>query len=347
MNSKQFEAALADADTRLSRLRALYEQWFAGVERLEPTQQRDAFEKLMKALRNECPNNTAARFRQQQLTQRYVTYTTYWRRVARQIEEGTYHRDVVKARRRKELRSQVRERRESLEIDIDLDMDMDMDMDSILNDAQALCDGVEQSQQAVRSSPTDDAASRTFGVPQSERPAALPAGLKPISAPHAPKPPRSPSVTASGAPVPPQAAAPPRPAAAIPPFPAAVPAPPTAQRSEAPAGPRSAVPAVPRAAANARPASPRPTPAARPAPPSAAASKSSQQLSEQQIRAIYDRYVAARKSNAERVDNVKLATIEKSVRAMMPKLARKHAGKAIDFDVVVVGGKVALKPVAK
>jgi hypothetical protein len=35
------------------------------------------------------------------------------------------------------------------------------------------------------------------------------------------------------------------------------------------------------------------------------------------------------------------------VRDMMPKLAQKHAGKRIDFEVVVKDGKVALKPVAR
>jgi hypothetical protein len=32
---------------------------------------------------------------------------------------------------------------------------------------------------------------------------------------------------------------------------------------------------------------------------------------------------------------------------MMPKLEQKHAGKKIDFEVVVKDGRVALKPVAK
>jgi hypothetical protein len=32
---------------------------------------------------------------------------------------------------------------------------------------------------------------------------------------------------------------------------------------------------------------------------------------------------------------------------MMPKLSQKHAGKQIDFEVVVKDGRVALKPVAK
>jgi protein subunit release factor A len=70
-------------------------------------------------------------------------------------------------------------------------------------------------------------------------------------------------------------------------------------------------------------------------------------LSSDDVQRIYSNYVAARKQNAERVDNVKLDSIEKTIRGMLPGLEKKHAGKKIDFEVVVKDGKVALKPVAK
>jgi len=65
------------------------------------------------------------------------------------------------------------------------------------------------------------------------------------------------------------------------------------------------------------------------------------------MRRIYDRYLDARRKNNERVDNVKLATLKKSIDAMMPKLREKHGAKKIDFEVVVKDGRVGLKPVAK
>jgi len=87
---------------------------------------------------------------------------------------------------------------------------------------------------------------------------------------------------------------------------------------------------------------------ARRKPDGAAGSKNaSPGMSDDQIQNIYRRYVDARKQNHERIDNVKLETVAKTVRDMMPKLAQKHAGKHIDFEVVVKDGKVALKPVAK
>jgi hypothetical protein len=98
-------------------------------------------------------------------------------------------------------------------------------------------------------------------------------------------------------------------------------------------------PAVQRpAAAAARPAQPRPATSAAP---------SGGAFSSQDVDRVYNQYVAARGKNAERIDNIKRETIERTIRTMLPGLEQKHAGKKIDFEVVVKDGKVALKPVAK
>ena len=65
------------------------------------------------------------------------------------------------------------------------------------------------------------------------------------------------------------------------------------------------------------------------------------------VERIYSQYVAARERNQERTDNVKRDALEKTIRGMLPNLEKKHAGKKIDFEVVVKDGKVALKPIAK
>ncbi|MEZ4286981.1 MAG: hypothetical protein R3A47_02300 [Polyangiales bacterium] len=36
MDANEFEERLSDAETQLSRLRHLYDQWFQGIERAEP-----------------------------------------------------------------------------------------------------------------------------------------------------------------------------------------------------------------------------------------------------------------------------------------------------------------------
>jgi hypothetical protein len=122
----------------------------------------------------------------------------------------------------------------------------------------------------------------------------------------------------------------------------------SANTNAAPAAPKAPAAAKPQpsaAGAAVRPAAAKPP--ARPQPSGAGASGGRPALSSEDVQRIYSNYVAARKQNAERVDNVKLDSIEKTLRGMLPQLEKKHAGKKIDFEVVVKDGKVALKPVAK
>jgi hypothetical protein len=93
-------------------------------------------------------------------------------------------------------------------------------------------------------------------------------------------------------------------------------------------------------------AQPRPAAAPKASPPAAQSGRAAA-FSPQDIDRVYNQYVAARGKNAERTDNVKRETIEKTIRGMLPGLEQKHAGKKIDFEVVVKDGRVALKPVAK
>ena len=58
-------------------------------------------------------------------------------------------------------------------------------------------------------------------------------------------------------------------------------------------------------------------------------------LPEAQMRALFDRYVEARRNNAERTDNLKLESLAKSVTEMLPKLREKHPGKKVGFAIVV------------
>ena len=101
MDASEFETTLNDIETRLDRLKALYEQWFQGIERIEPQIPRKEVDRRIAMLRREQPRNTALRFRFQQLLQRYTMLATYWQRVARQIEEGTYRRDVMRLREKR------------------------------------------------------------------------------------------------------------------------------------------------------------------------------------------------------------------------------------------------------
>ncbi|WP_437814377.1 MXAN_5187 C-terminal domain-containing protein [Sorangium sp. So ce1078] len=100
MESSEVERELEELETRIERLRALYEQYFMGIERLEPLIPRKDVERRIWVMRREQIRNTGLRFKFQMLIQRYNTFQQYWGRVSREIENGTYRRDVIRAAKR-------------------------------------------------------------------------------------------------------------------------------------------------------------------------------------------------------------------------------------------------------
>jgi hypothetical protein len=346
MDQRQYEVMLADAELRLRRLRTLYDHWFHGIERLEPQQQRGEVDRIIQELRRQPQRNTALRFRFNQLVQRYTTFNTYWQRIARQIEEGTYKRDVLRAKRRigTAARDNGRDSQASArETDQDLDMDVDVDVDAAL--AALKTDPPPAATAAAESLPA-----RSSSPPPGERVSPPPRAITPFAQPTAaatalgarPLPtaargaaatlqgvgPRKPGVVVPGAPPLP----PPIPVGASK---APVPPPPLGlSRAPGPLPAPARVASIPHA----------PVPRSV---PSSGNSNHGNGMSEAQIARIYERYVEARRQNAERTDNVRIETVAKTVRDMLPKLTEKHAGKSIDFEVVLKDGRVALKPVAK
>ncbi|MDD5306080.1 MAG: hypothetical protein PHU25_02050 [Deltaproteobacteria bacterium] len=100
MTPEEVDKMLDDLEHQLERLQALYNQYFMGIERLEPTVPRKEVERKVQALRREQLRNTAQRFRFQTQVQKFNTQSIYWRRICKQIEEGTYKRDVMRAQKR-------------------------------------------------------------------------------------------------------------------------------------------------------------------------------------------------------------------------------------------------------
>ncbi|MFN9810005.1 MAG: MXAN_5187 C-terminal domain-containing protein [Deltaproteobacteria bacterium] len=352
MDIAEFEQRLHDAEVRLARLKALYEQWFQGIERIEPQIARKELERSLELLKREQPRNTALRFRCQQLSARYGTYGIYWGRIAKQIEEGTYRRDLQRARARAQAQRARETEQRAYDVEVELDgLEAgfgDSDLDAILGALGA-------------PSAPPPASARDRAEPSTE-PAPPPASVAP-QARSSVSPPRPPALTAQpAAPASPTAApgaprvmsfAPPggargsatfaKPAGDAPPKPPAVPQvrppPVPSMRAPAPGQPpapsmRAPVPGQPPAPSMRAPAPPLPPPRA----PAAAPAPGPD------MRALYERYVDARRRNNERVDNVRLESLQQSVEKMMPKLREKHGNKSIDFDVVVQDGKVGLKP---
>ena len=83
------EKLISELEVAVDRLRSLYEQYFMGFEKLEPTVPRKEVDRRIHALRKEQIRNTALRFRFQMILQRYNVFQTHWQRICREIENGT------------------------------------------------------------------------------------------------------------------------------------------------------------------------------------------------------------------------------------------------------------------
>lgn len=343
MKVSEFEVLLKELEVRLEHLKALYEQWFQGIERLPPSRRRETLARALTDLRRDQPQNTAIRFRFQTVWQRWITMTTHWDRVTRQIEEGTYRRDVLRARRRGAARDNgAPAGRQSIEIDVEMDLD-DFDFDAEVGAAIAAL---------------EDRTEPEISIPAALRPApATPSGLATFARPKEMTFRRPVASTPPGAPSSTEA-----PASAAQSTPARVAAPSPASRAVAPTSPSAAAPrpappgtpqtSVPRPAPPVPPRAPQPSAARAPmAPPQPSAARpppprpSPASLGELELRRIHAQYVdASRRAGASDMSYEKLA---QRIKTMEPELKKKHGGKAIDFEVVVKDGRVGLKPIPK
>ena len=205
MTPNEFEMTLSDAEVQLTLIKHLYEQRFQGQERMEPQIARKQFDRLMHELRKSPPRNTALRFRFQTLIQRYTTLQSYWQRVGRQIEEGTYRRDLLKARRRRENSRAERaaERKVRRSSANELDPEADLNVNAVMAEAEAHVEALtrEAKPSSARIPTTSQRPQGTvarFGKPQSSLPpkdqrppvAATPTTERrgPVPAPPRPKP---------------------------------------------------------------------------------------------------------------------------------------------------------------
>jgi hypothetical protein len=93
------EARLEEMERKLERMRGLYESFFMGIERSPPEVIRRDVNRQILEMQQVPIGNSSLRFRYQALTQRWVLLITYWNRTMREIEAGTFSRDLAKAKR--------------------------------------------------------------------------------------------------------------------------------------------------------------------------------------------------------------------------------------------------------
>jgi hypothetical protein len=93
-------------ETKLIQLRLDYEQYFLGSRPREPLMARREVNNQILYYANNPIQNTAARFRFNSINARFQAYKRHWISVLRQMEGGTYKRDVFKANLREKQRSE-------------------------------------------------------------------------------------------------------------------------------------------------------------------------------------------------------------------------------------------------
>jgi hypothetical protein len=384
VDAPEYEAQLGDLETRVDRLRALYDQYFMGIEKLVPSVPHKEVERRIALLRREQPRNTALRFRFQMLLQKYNTYQTYWQRICRQIEEGTYKRDVLRAKKRvadaerragpadaeatiaaKEAPKEP-QRFKSVEIELDLDL---MEAEAPSKPAQASPPAPAAAPPAPKPAVSPAKVPTKIEVPRVALPGAKPAMVwRRAGEPSAPAggtggaeriasdpaaqagSTKHPGKLAASGPGAGAAKGPPPAPIAKPPVPPAKPEPPPAPIAKPPVPPaKPGPPPAPIAKPPVPPAKPGPPPApiARPAATAPKPPAAAADLSDQRVRELYAKYVEAKRARNESTAGITFESMAKSLRESSDRLKQKHAGRAVDFEIGEKDGKTVIKPIVK
>lgn len=106
-NWAQVAQEVDSVEALLHALRGQYEQFFLGMEKRPPTKAHEQFKKRLEALKTVPSRNSALSFRIQSLQATAATYERLWARSLKEMEDGTYRRDVYKARRRRNSKPEV------------------------------------------------------------------------------------------------------------------------------------------------------------------------------------------------------------------------------------------------
>ena len=92
--------ALTELEKKIERVRSLYDQYFMGIEKMEPGVARKEVTRTLLLYAQQHIRNTGQRFRFHSLQQKWNIYITLWNRTMREIEAGTYKRDVARVTRK-------------------------------------------------------------------------------------------------------------------------------------------------------------------------------------------------------------------------------------------------------
>ncbi len=83
-----------ELDTKLNKLKVDYDQYFMKILKKEPFQLREEVDRMILKYFGQPIQNTLLKFRYNTLTAKYTSLKHHWGRILRQIEEGTYERNI-------------------------------------------------------------------------------------------------------------------------------------------------------------------------------------------------------------------------------------------------------------
>lgn len=342
-----------ELEADLAELRAAYDLYFQGVERLPPLKKHDAYKKNYQKLKGSMIRQTAAKFRIETIGQKLLTYERLWERTLKEIENGTFKRDLAKLKR-KDQRQKKRPEAQEASFDVDEDLDLS-DLDDGADDLSSALAAAE----AAVSKPVAPAVPAIAPLVPAIAPAVRPVtGLVPAITPVTPAgglraTPTIPAVTPAGGvkPITPSIPAV-TPAGGVKPampkitsgnFPAVAPAIKPASGPVPAVKPASQPPPARPAATGSNPALRAAAPASRPPAPVGADGG----LSDTKIKAIYDAYVMAKKRCGEDTRAVTLDSVSSSLKKQVPELMKQHNARSVEFKVVIKDGKAVLRALPK
>lgn len=339
---------LNELESELAELRAVYEQYFMGNERVPPLKKHDAFKKRLLRVKNAQVRQTAVKFRLESIGQKLLTYERLWERTLKEIENGTFKRDLARVKRN----MKAMDRGQNKDADFDVDEDLDISDLGDTDDLDAAIAAAEKSVAAAPKiapavAPAIAAVKPVTGVAPAIAPMTPASGVKPAVPAIKPVtgsvPAIAPMTPSNGVkPAAPQVAGlkPVTNPFATPAVPAG---PPKITSGVFPAQPRPAVTTPPQA----KPAVPAVAAARPPAPVAGRAPASDGGLSEQKIKAIYDAYVMAKKRCGEDTRALTLDSVASSLKKQVPELMKQHNARSVEFKVVIKDGKAVLRALPK
>jgi hypothetical protein len=355
---ESLEDILDGLEQKIERLKVLYDQYFMGIEKIEPQVFRKDVNRTIQNLAKIQIRNTGLRFRYRTLVQRFNVHVTHWSRILREIELGTYKRDVIRASRAmaakgaelpEEIAAKLKPRdRERLRAEKEADLPVASERRAVDEDLPAPTPVLELEAEPPELELEAEPPEAVF---EAEGPTAPRRGLQPRddaelaaalasldTAPWVGPGAKAPAAPAAEPPAPRAGAAPARP-----------PTPPT---GAAPARP----PTPPTGAAPARPPTP-PTGARRPPTPalgSASVTASASRagagaggMSREQIEVLHRRLIQAKKLCGEATSGLTVEALAASLDKTAPKVMKEKGCREVEFTVVIKNDKAILKAIPK